>query len=145
VDRAGKEVFTLRRAQNDIWAAYRSADGTTAYFTNGNQCVRLDRSGKEVKSFPLGAGGSWTSGIDVTKAGHILASNHNANKVEEYDAGGKKVWEAATPAITTATRAANGNTIVTSYFNNRVYELDRNGKVVWEHKDTLHPFRARRR
>jgi HEAT repeat protein len=145
VDRAGKEVAIHRRPANDIWAACRSPDGSITYFTNGNQCVRLDRSGKEVRSFPLGAGGSWTSGIDITAQGHILASNHNTNKVEEYDQSGKKVWEAAAPAITTATRAANGNTIVCSYFNNRVFELDRNGKVVWEHKDELHPFRARRR
>ncbi|HKI35213.1 MAG TPA: HEAT repeat domain-containing protein [Gemmataceae bacterium] len=145
VDRAGKEVFAHRRPANDVWAAYRSADGGITFFTNGQQCVRLDRSGKEVKTFPLGAGGSWTSGIDVTPQGRILASNHNANKVEEYNADGKKVWEAPAAAITTATRAANGNTIVSSYFSNRVFEIDRNGKVVWEHKDTLHPFRARRR
>jgi HEAT repeat protein len=145
VDRAGKEISAYRRPQSDVWAAYRSPDGTVTFFTNRNQCFRLDRSGKEVKSFALGAGGSWTSGIDVTARGHILASNHNENKVEEYDAAGKKVWETAAPAITTATRAANGNTIVASYFSNRVFELDRNGKVVWEHKDTLHPFRARRR
>jgi HEAT repeat protein len=145
VDRTGKEVFAYRRTPNDIWAGYRSPDGTVTCFTNANQCLRIDRTGKEVKSFALGAGGSWTSGIDVTPQGHILVSNHNANKVEEYDASGKKVWEAAAPGITTATRAANGNTIVASYHSNRVVELDRNGKVVWEHKDTLHPFRARRR
>jgi hypothetical protein len=145
VDRGGKEVFAHRRPTTDVWAAYRSADGTTTFFTNGGQCVRLDRAGKEVKSFPLGAGGSWTSGIDVTPAGRILAANHNANRVEEYTADGKKVWEASAPQITTATRAANGNTIVCSYFSNRVFEMDRNGKVVWEYKDSLHPFRARRR
>jgi HEAT repeat protein len=145
VDRAGKEVFTYRRPGNDIWAAYRSADGTITYFNNASQCVRIDRSGKEVKSFSLGAGGSWTSGIDVTPQGHVLSSNHNTNRVEEFDAAGKKVWEAAAPSITTATRAASGNTLIASYHSNRVFEVDRNGKVVWEHKDALHPFRARRR
>jgi HEAT repeat protein len=145
VDRAGKEVFAHRRPSADVRAACRSADGTTTLFTNDSQCVRLDRSGKEVKSFSLGAGGSWTSGIDVTAGGRILSSNHNANRVEEYTPDGKKVWEAAAPQITTATRAANGNTIVCSYFANRVFEMDRNGKVVWEYKDAMHPFRARRR
>jgi HEAT repeat protein len=145
VDRAGKEVFAHRPPGADVRAAYRSADGSTTYFTSGGKCVRLDRNGKEVKSFALGAGGSWTSGIDVTAGGRILFSNHNANRVEEYTPDGKKVWEAAAPQITTATRAANGNTIVCSYFSNRVFEIDRNGKVVWEYKDALHPFRARRR
>jgi HEAT repeat protein len=145
VDRAGKEVFAIRRAQQDIWAAYRSADGTVAVLTSGQQCVRFDRSGKEVKSFAVGSGGSWTSGIDVTARGRLLVSNHNANRVEEYGPDGKRLWEAAAPQITTATRAANGNTVVCSYHTNRVYEMDRNGKVVWEHKDALHPFRARRR
>jgi hypothetical protein len=145
VDRSGKEVFAVRRAANDIWAAHRAPDGGMTFFTNGGQCVRVDRTGKEVKTFPLNAGGSWTSGIDVTAQGRILASNHNLNRVEEYAADGKKTWEAAAPQITTATRAANGNTVVCSYFNNRIFEMDRNGKVVWEHKDALHPFRARRR
>jgi HEAT repeat protein/outer membrane protein assembly factor BamB len=145
VDRSGKEVSAYRRPQQDIWAAYRSADGSTTFFTNGGQCVRLDRAGKEVKSFPLGAGGNWTSGIDVTAQGRILSANHNTNRVEEFAPDGKKVWEAAFANITTATRAANGNTIVCSYFGHTVAEIDRNGKVVWEHKDTLHPFRARRR
>jgi hypothetical protein len=146
VDRSGKEVATYRRAAQDIWAAYRTADGSTIFFTSGGQCVRLDRTGKEVKSFPLGGPhGGWTSGIDVAAQGRILATNSSANRVDEYGPDGKKVWESAANGITTATRAANGNTIVCSYVNHSVTEIDRNGKVVWEHKDTLHPFRARRR
>jgi HEAT repeat protein len=146
VDQAGKEVGRLSRPRGDtVWAGYRSADGTVTCLTNRQQCVRLDAAGKELKSFPITANGGWTSGIDVTVRGHVLVSNQNFNKVHEYDADGKLVWEADAPGITTATRAANGHTIVASYLNNRVFELDRNGKVVWEHKDALHPFRARRR
>jgi HEAT repeat protein len=145
VDRAGKEVFSRRGFPNGLWAAYRSADGTITGLTNGQQCVRFDRAGKEVKSFAITAGGGWTSGIDVSPQGRVLVSNHNNELVQEFDAGGKLVWEARAPGITTATRAPNGHVIVASYITNRVFELDRNGKVVWEHRDALHPFRARRR
>jgi HEAT repeat protein len=145
VDRSGKEMARRDWPGGNLWAAFRSADGSITCFSNGQQCVRLDRTGKEVKTFPITAVGNWTSGIDMMARGHVLVSNHNANKVQEYDADGKLVWEADAPAITTATRAANGHTLVASYGNNRVFELDRNGKVVWEHRDALHPFRARRR
>jgi HEAT repeat protein len=145
VDRAGKEVFAHRGFSNSIWAAYRSADGTITCLTHGNQGVRLDRSGKVVKSFPINTGGGWTSGIDMTAQGRVLVSNHNNNTVQEVDADGKVLWEGPAPQITTATRAPNGHTLVASYGTNRVFELDRSGKVVWEHKDALHPFRARRR
>jgi HEAT repeat protein len=145
VDRAGKEVFSHRDFPNGLWAAYRWADGTITGLTNNNECVRLDRAGKQVKLFAVNAGGGWTSGIDVTPQGRVLVSNHTMNTVQEYDADGKMVWEGPAPAITTATRTPNGHALVASYGSNRVFELDRNGKVVWEHKDALHPFRARRR
>ncbi len=148
VDRAGKEVSRSRGFNgHGLWAAFRSADGSMTCLANGNpnRCVRLDRTGKEVKSFTINAGGGWTSGIDTVGRGHILVSNHNANKVQEYDGDGKLVWEADAPAITTATWTANGHALVASYGTNRVFEVDRNSKVVWEHKDALHPFRARRR
>jgi HEAT repeat protein len=145
VDRSGRQVARRDWPGGDLWAAFRSADGSITCFSNTRSCVRLDRTGKEVKSFAINAGGGWTSGIDVTVQGRILVSNTNNEMVQEFDGDGKLVWEARAPGITTATRAPNGRIIVASYITNRVFELDRNGKVVWEHRDALHPFRARRR
>jgi HEAT repeat protein len=143
VDRAGKEVFSHHHAGN-IWAAAKAANGQIT-FLSGSECVRLDASGKELKRFNVNAAGNWTSGIDLPPHGRVLVAQHQVNRVAEFDADGKEVWHADAPQITTATRLANGHTLVASYSNDRVFELDKAGKVVWEHKDTLHPFRARRR
>ncbi len=144
VDRTGKEVWTYARPGNDIAAAVRAPNGQTTVLTN-NTCLRLDAAGKEVKSFAMNAGGSWTSRLDLLPRGHVLLALTATNKVGEFDADGKMVWSTDAPQVTTATRLANGNTLVASHQGQRVYEINREGKTVWEHKDTLHPFRARRR
>jgi hypothetical protein len=143
VDRNGNEVFSNTPA-GGVWSAHCSRKGEITYFS-GNQCVRMDAKGKELNRFAINSGGSWTSGIDVTPRGRVIVPQHNANKVAEYDTDGKVVWEADAPQITTATQLANGHVLVASYNNQNVTEIDRHGKVVWEHKDTMHPFRARRR
>jgi HEAT repeat protein len=142
VDRTGKVVFSHNVG---LIAGYKSANGLITCLTNDGRCLRLDPSGKEVKSFPSGRGPSWTSGIDVLPNGNVLVSQTDRNKVAELNSDGKTVWQADAPGITTATRLPNGHTLVASHNMSSVTELDRSGKVVWEHKDTLHVFRARRR
>ena len=108
-------------------------------------CIRLDAKGREIKNFPSGRDGGWTSGIDVLPNGHVLVSQPNRGMVVEMDADGKKIWEAQAAGITSATHLPNGHTLVASHPGRNVVELDRSGKVVWEYKDEYHQFRARRR
>jgi hypothetical protein len=145
VDRTGKEVFSRNPGGQGLVAANKSRTGEIICLTNLGTCLRLDATGKEIKSFSSGRDGSWTSGIDVLPNGRVLISQPNRNLVSEVDAEGKTVWQASVPGIVTATRVPNGHTLVASYGTMKVVELDRAGKVVWEYKDNYHPFRARRR
>jgi HEAT repeat protein len=144
VDRAGREVFTHNWPQGNIWSAYKTPNGQLHVLT-GNEYIRLDAAGKELKRYNTGGGGSWTSGIHVTPRGNLVVPHHGTNRVVEFDADGKQVWQAAAPGVTTVTRLPNGHTLVASYGNQRVFELDAGGKTVWEHRSAFHPFRARRR
>ena len=53
------------------------------------------------------------------------------NRVVEYDADGKVAWQAELQNPTTATRLANGNTLVASSSQQRLVEINREGKEVW--------------
>jgi HEAT repeat protein len=146
VDRAGKTVFS-HAMPTGVTAAAKAPNGHILCLTSQGQvnCVRLDATGKELKSFPANRNSGWTSGIDLVPNGNILISQPNRNTVTEYDPEGKSVWEANAPGITTATRLVNGHTLVASHAGRSVVELDRTGKTVWEYKDEFHQFRARRR
>ena len=67
----------------------------------------------------------------MTRAGTLLATHMDNNKVAEYDMDGREVWALAVLSPWGAIRLNNGNTLVTS---NRgfVREFDPNGTVVWE-------------
>ena len=81
--------------------------------------------------------------IDVLPNDHVLMCN--GSHVVEFDAKGKKVWEAAAPQSTAAVRLANGNTLYASQSGLKVVEVDRTGKTVWEQKTTWGAYRVRRR
>jgi HEAT repeat protein len=143
VDRAGKEVFS--HALPGVIAACKARNGEIFCLTGQGLCVRLDARGKEVKSFPAGRDGGWTSGIDASPDGKVLIAQPNHNQVSEMDREGKVVWHAAVPGITTATRLPNGHVLAASYMSRRVVELDRTGRTVWQQQGDRHVFRARRR
>ena len=144
VNPAGTAVFT-QQVPGNITAAYKLPNGQIVCLTQQGRCVRLDAGGKELKSFASGRGGGWTSGLDLLPNGRILISQPDRGSVAEFDAEGKQHWQASAPGITTATRAANGHTLVASFDGRRAYELDRAGKQVWEHRDNMAVFRVRRR
>jgi HEAT repeat protein len=144
VNRDGKEVFTFNRQNYDIMGAQKLKDGQIVFFTNGGMAVRLDAKGKEVKSFAIGHM-PWGGG-DVLPNGRIVVPQWQANKVVEYDADGKSVWEVAFQWPSSVMRLPNGNTLVASQNSNKVAEFDRSGKSVWEHQcNNGQPFRVRRR
>jgi HEAT repeat protein len=146
VDRAGKEVYTIRNIGGGITAAYRARDGRIVCLgQSGSQCMILDTEGRRLNSFASNRDGSWTSGIDLLANGHILITQPNRNKVAEYDRNGKLIVEVNAPMATTATGLPNGHFLVASSGHRRAYEVDRGGKVLWEYKGNGNIFRARRR
>jgi hypothetical protein len=144
VDKDGKEVFTQQRPGYDVMMAHKLRDGQIALITNTGQFRRLDAEGKEVKSFPVGNVQIF-GGMDVLSNGRVLVPLYYNNKVVEFDAEGKNVWEATVQWPTSAVRLPNGNTLVSSNGTQQVLEIDRTGKVVWQQKLDGRPWRARRR
>jgi HEAT repeat protein len=144
VDKDGKEIFNQRRPGYDIMAALKLRDGQIAVITTSGQFKRLDTEGKEIKSLTVGNVQTFAA-IDLLPNGRVLVPLYSQNKVVEYDAEGKSVWEAAIQWPTSAFRLPNGNTLVSSYGSQTVMELDRAGKVVWQHRVDGRPWRGRRR
>jgi HEAT repeat protein len=144
VDKEGKEVATVNRA-NDIAAGTRLRNGDFAIVTNLGQFIRMTPDGKEVKSFPVGQVLNIGSNIEVQPSGRVLVPLYNMNKVVEYDAEGKQLWETPVTLPTSVTRLPNGNILVASRNTRTVFELDRNGKEVWKHMTDGMPMRASRR
>jgi len=146
VDRAGKEVYTIEgRNLRGITAAYRARDGRIICLVQTSQCLILDTTGRQLKSFPSHRQAGWTSGLDLLANGRVLITQPDRNKVAEFDADGKQILEVDAPAATTATGLPNGHILIASHGAQRVFEVDRTGKVVWEHKAAGNIFRARRR
>jgi hypothetical protein len=144
VDKDGKEIFNQRRPGYDVMAALKLRDGQIALITSGGQFKRLDTEGKEIKSFMVGNVQTFAA-IDLLPNGRVLVPLYYHNKVVEYDAEGRTVWEAAIQWPSSATRLPNGNTLVSSHGTQTVMELDRAGKVVWQHRVDGRPWRGRRR
>jgi outer membrane protein assembly factor BamB len=149
VDRNGKEVGASMRRADGVMKAQRLPRGETALVVSPGrrspvEFVRLDAAGQEVASFPVDVR---TSGgrIDVLPNGHVLAPLKDQNKIVEYDASGKPVWQADFPQPVAAVRLPNGHTVVTSYEDKRAVELDGDGKQVWEFKAGGRVTRAWRR
>src|SRR5262249_13988967 len=123
----------------------KARNGEIVVLTGQGNCLRLDSSGKEIKSFPAGRDGAWTSGLDLVPDGRILIAQPNMNRVQLFDREGKTLWEAPSPGLVTASWLPNGHVLIASYNGQAASELDRAGKTVWQHKSTYHVFRARRR
>jgi HEAT repeat protein len=144
VDRAGKEIYTLRNGQM-FNAAYRLSNNGPVVCLQNNQCVLMDTTGKVTGSFNCNYGRMQMAGLDVLPNGHILVTQMRTGKVVEYDTSGKSILEVNAPGARTATGMPNGHILVTSQSNQRVYEVDRSGKEVWEVKASSPILRARRR
>ena len=147
LDRKGNEVASVQY-NGYLMAAAKLRDGGYAVINNnGYTYVRLDKTGKEVKSFrvpiePVGGSLYFT----ILPNGNVLVGQYSANKVYEVGAEGKRVWEATVNWPYTATRAANGNTLVSLMNNQKVVEIDKTGKQVREiTQPNLRPYKASRR
>jgi hypothetical protein len=145
VDRKGHQVFSHIFRQGSIGSARKLRDGQMVVLTTAGTCVRLDKKGKMVKSFQTNYLYSLGSNFDVLANGHILVPDYRGQRVVEYDADGKEVWQAPVKLPSAAQRLPNGNTLVASMSTQEVIELNRKGKEVWKHKLNGRPLLVRRR
>lgn len=152
VDKEGKEVLRYSRPDGGTFMrATKLRDGDIACIVQIggalSRYVRLTPSGKDFKEVKSWGVQVRTSGgrIDVLPNGHVLIPEMANNRVVEYDADGRSVWEAAVDEPIAAVRLPNGNTIVTLMRENRAVELNRDGKEVWQFKAETRVTRALRR
>jgi HEAT repeat protein len=142
VDRSGREVFNLNR--QGVLAAEKLPGGRFGSIDSAGGFTVVDSAGRPVKSFSVGAFQSYC-GFQVMTNGGVVVPLKTQNLVAEFNAQGKRVWEAGVHQPTSAVRLANGHTLITCRDAQLVVELDRSGKEVWRYKSTGYPWRAYRR
>jgi hypothetical protein len=145
VDRDGKEIWSHNRPAGDIMAARKFRNGQIGFVTNQGTYVRMDTTGKELKSSPTTPIQWWGGGINILNNDHVIMPLYNNGKVVEYDPTGKQIWEASFQWPTCAYRLPNGNTLVGSQQSAKTVELDKGGKIVWEAKEAFRCTMVRRR
>jgi HEAT repeats/PQQ-like domain len=131
IDRGGKEVWSYTSTTGTVYTARRARNGEVAIVTTAATCVRLDAKGKEISTIPVNRVLA-SGGIDVLANGNVLVPDYVQNKVLEYDAKGKVVWEAVLQRPASAVRLPNGHTLIACPLAKHVVELDREGKEVWK-------------
>jgi HEAT repeat protein len=145
VDRDGKEIWSHNRPAGDIMAARKFRNGQIGFVTNQGTYVRMDTTGKELKSSPTTPIQWWGGGINILNNDHVIMPLYNNGKVVEYDPTGKQIWEASFQWPTCAYRLPNGNTLIGSQQSAKTVELDKGGKIVWESKEAFRCTMVRRR
>jgi hypothetical protein len=130
VDRAGREVAALPPSDIRIAGACKLRGGHTGVLNAGGEFLRYDASGKQVRSFRVGATLSRASVIQALPNDHVLLASYSENKVAEFDAEGREVWQTSVRRPCSAYRLPNGNTLVATRLSWVVTELDRKGQVV---------------
>jgi len=144
IDRGGKEVLRVTRPLADVMSGWRAPDGQILCLTSQGMCIRMDRTGKELKSFRLQ--GISHFGNELLPNGNLLVPLSWQNKVMEYDPSGKVVWEANAIQPMSAVRLPSGNTLIScQQWPAKVIELDKTGKQVAEIPSTTYTARVRRR
>jgi HEAT repeat protein len=145
VDRAGRELFSIDRPQNDVVMARKMRDGQIILVNTQRFVVRMDAAGKERKSFQVQMVGQH-NGVNILPNGHVLIPAQWINRVTEYDAEGKTVFDAAVMQPMAACRLPNGNVLVApQQWPAKVVELDRSGKQVSDFTTTTYVYRLRHR
>jgi HEAT repeat protein len=130
VDRAGNEIFSIPRNEGVVMAR-RLRDGQIVLVNNQSQVLRLDTSGKVLKSFNVQM--AWQNGVDILPNGHVVIPATWMNKVLEYDAEGKTVLDITSNQPMCATRLRNGNVLVgPQMWPAKILETDASGKQVSE-------------
>jgi hypothetical protein len=144
-DRGGKEVVRVRRPVRDVLGARRHPDGSTVLLTHDGRCRWLDAAGKETHSFAVAGPHVMGTGIDVTRNKCVLVPCFGRDRVAEYDADGRLLWETAVPGPVSAERLPDGHTLIGCAAPPRAIELDRVGQVVWQYQSDRALVQATRR
>jgi HEAT repeat protein len=129
-----------------IVAARHNRDGSMAYISYSGQYVKLDRNGKQIKTFQLPWWNYSIHGAEILANENVIVSVGNMNKVMEYTPTGKVKWETSVTYPLIPHRLANGNTVVSANNQTAIIEIDSKGKVVKDWKGfSFKPYRVTKR
>jgi hypothetical protein len=140
IDRDNRHIFNFPIGSGErIMKATKLPSGEIACLTDLPRVVRVNADGKEMHSYTISLGKLLFGGrLYMLPSGHVLIPHNAENKVIEYDAEGKAVWEAAVDQPVAAVRLPNGNTLVTTMMPQRgAVEFDRDGQEVWTYRSTI--------
>lgn len=104
-----------------------------------NECdagriTEIDRAGKSLRSFEVkakGMGHKTARLIRLTPQNTVLVGECYSHKLREYDFAGTMIKEWDLPMAYSASRLANGNTLISGYKPAQLAEIDPSGKTVW--------------
>lgn len=137
VDR-DKKVVWRHEVNGETYSAQRLANGNTMINENTqHRIIEVDPSGKIVHEVPILPKSHPHNGprhARKTDAGTYLCCLKGDGVVREYDPQGKIVWSLKIRQPMSATRLANGNTLVATA-GRTVVEVDKEGKDVWKITD----------
>jgi HEAT repeat protein len=143
-DANGKEVSSQFSQIGWIAGACKFPNGHVGLISNQGHYVRLDASGKQVKTYQATIPGG-ASNAEVLPGDRVVATL-NIGRVAEYDDKGKTLWETNVVNPAFPHRLPNGHTLVPQNGMNLIHELDGKGKIVADKKDLeCRPWRIRRR
>ena len=133
---AAKETLFDYPYNDEIMSCQPLADGHLLI----NECdagriTELDRQGKALRSFEVrakGLGHKTARLIRLTPQGTLLVGECYSHKLREYDLAGKLLKEWDLPMAYSASRLANGNTLISGYKPAQLVEFDPAGKPVWK-------------
>jgi HEAT repeat protein len=144
VDRAGKEVSNIPPPVGQaVMRARKLPSGELLLICQLGtvRCFRLDRFGKELRSFGVEVA---TSGgrLDVTARGELLIPELTNDRVLVLDRDGKMIRQVGVSQPISALALPGGKILVTSMQQKRAIEFDRAGKEVWQYKRDSRVTRA---
>ena len=87
-DPVGKMVFD--RKVEEIVGAAKLPDGQIVYLSGKGKCIRLDASGKPVKTFESGQNDQSGCVLDLTRRGSLLVTQ--PKRAEDFDLEGNSLW-----------------------------------------------------
>jgi len=144
VDAKGEAVMTYNRKLSDLGAAVALPNGEFLLLTRTGTATRIDKTGKEVKTFAIERF-TGTVSISITPKGNFLLPTNRLGKVIEYDIDGNTIETLTQANATSAQRLLNGNMLYGCSLTRKIIEVDRAGKVVNETTMTGNVSIVRRR
>ncbi len=131
-NRDGNTVQQIQRSSFDLLAAHRARDGRVTLLTNNGQCIQFDKDGKQTGQFALGRFLGSTIGFRAhfLPGGGLIVPDYSGNKIREYDATGKILWEVNANRPSAVLKLPNGNLLYASRLRNQLVELDKTGREI---------------